>query len=72
MITTATKQIFARLLASGFDVIVDGLPSRPTRAPTDLAEPIGYVARTADPEGNSLELSFGQEAALAVGRPGER
>jgi hypothetical protein len=39
---------------------------------TDLGEPIGYVARIADPDGNSLELSFGQEVGLAVGRPAER
>jgi len=45
---------------------------RPTRAPTDLGEPIGYVARIADPDGNSLELSFGQEVGLAVGPPAER
>jgi lactoylglutathione lyase len=39
---------------------------RPTRAPIDAGEPIGYVARIADPDGNSLELSFGQEVGLAV------
>ena len=42
------------------------------RAPTDLGEPIGYVAPIADPDGNSLELSFGQEVGLAVGPPAER
>jgi lactoylglutathione lyase len=45
---------------------------RPTRAPTDLGEPIGYVTRIADPDGNSLEPSFGYEVGLAVGRPAER
>ena len=45
---------------------------RPTRAPTDLGEPIGYVARIADPDGNSLELSLGQEVGIAVGRPAKR
>jgi hypothetical protein len=45
---------------------------RPTRAPTDLGEPIGYVARIADPDGKSLELSFGQEVGLAVRSPAER
>ena len=45
---------------------------RATRAPTDLGEPIGYVARIADPDGNSLELSFGQEVGLAVGPPAEQ
>jgi lactoylglutathione lyase len=39
---------------------------RPARAPIDAGEPIGYVARIADPDGNSLELSFGQEVGLAV------
>jgi lactoylglutathione lyase len=39
---------------------------RPTRAPVDAGQPIGYVARIADPDGNSLELSFGQEVGLAV------
>jgi lactoylglutathione lyase len=39
---------------------------RPSRAPTDAGEPVGYVARIADPDGNSLELSFGQEVGLAV------
>jgi lactoylglutathione lyase len=39
---------------------------RPTRAPIDAGEPIGYVARIADPDGNSLELSFGQEVGFAV------
>ena len=40
--------------------------ARPTRAPFDAGEPIGYVARIADPDGHSLELSFGQEVGLAV------
>jgi lactoylglutathione lyase len=39
---------------------------RPTHAPFDAGEPVGYVARIADPDGNSLELSFGQEVGLAV------
>jgi lactoylglutathione lyase len=39
---------------------------RPTRAPIDAGDPIGYVARIADPDGRSLELSFGQEVGLAV------
>src|SRR5215470_7889755 len=39
---------------------------RPTRAPTDAGEPVGYVARIGDPDGNSLELSFRQEVGLAV------
>jgi lactoylglutathione lyase len=39
---------------------------RPARAPADAGEPIGYTARIADPDGNSLELTFGQEVGLAV------
>ena len=39
---------------------------RPTRAPIDAGEPVGYVARIADPDGHSLDLSFGQEVGLAV------
>ena len=39
---------------------------RPTRVPVDAGEPVGYVGRIADPDGNSLELSFGQEVGLAV------
>jgi lactoylglutathione lyase len=44
---------------------------RPTRAPIDAGEPVGYVARIADPDGHSLELSFGQEVGLAVERAAE-
>jgi catechol 2,3-dioxygenase-like lactoylglutathione lyase family enzyme len=39
---------------------------RPTQVPIDAGEPIGYVARIADPDGNSLELAYGQEVGLAV------
>ena len=39
---------------------------RPTRAPIDAGDPVGYTARIADPDGHSLELSFGQEVGLAV------
>jgi catechol 2,3-dioxygenase-like lactoylglutathione lyase family enzyme len=39
---------------------------RPTRPPIDAGHEIGYVTRIADPDGNSLELSFGQEVGLAV------
>lgn len=45
---------------------------RQTRAPIDAGEPVGYVARIADPDGHSLELSFGQEVGLAVERAAER
>ena len=36
------------------------------RAAKDLGPPIGYTAFLADPDGNSLELSFGQEVSLTV------
>ena len=39
---------------------------RPTRAPIDAGDPVGYTARIADPDGHSLELSFGQEVGLTV------
>ena len=39
---------------------------RPTRAPIDAGDPVGYTARIAAPDGHSLELSFGQEVGLAV------
>lgn len=35
-------------------------------APTDLGYPVGYCALLADPDGHTLEVSFGQEVALAV------
>jgi hypothetical protein len=38
-----------------------------TRAPFDAGEPIGYPVRIDDPNGNSLELSFGYEVGLAFG-----
>jgi catechol 2,3-dioxygenase-like lactoylglutathione lyase family enzyme len=39
---------------------------RLTRAPIDAGDPVGYTARIADPDGHSLELSFGQEVGLTV------
>ena len=39
---------------------------RPTRTPIDFGDPVGYTARIADPDGHSLELSFGQEIGLTV------
>ena len=41
-------------------------------APVDRDAPIGYVARIADPDGNSLELSFGQEVGLAAASAAQR
>jgi hypothetical protein len=37
--------------------------------PIDAGDPVGYVARIADPDGHSLELSYGQEVGLAVEGP---
>ena len=34
--------------------------------PTDLGPPVGYYAFLRDPDGHTLELSYGQEVALAV------
>jgi catechol 2,3-dioxygenase-like lactoylglutathione lyase family enzyme len=36
--------------------------------PTDSGYPIGYWAFIADPDGHTLEVSFGQEVALTVAR----
>ena len=35
--------------------------------PTDGGSPIGYWALLRDPDGHNLELSYGQQIALAVG-----
>jgi hypothetical protein len=35
-------------------------------APKDSGYPVGYWAFISDPDGHTLELSFGQELALAV------
>lgn len=36
--------------------------------PTDSGYPIGYWAFIADPDGHTLEVSFGQEVALTIER----
>lgn len=36
------------------------------RPPTDSGPPVGYWCFLADPDGNSLELSYGQEVGLTV------
>jgi lactoylglutathione lyase len=59
-VACATREEIDRLYAKACH------EGRPTRAPIDAGEPIGYVARIADPDGNSLELSFGQEVGFAV------
>ena len=42
----------------------EGILARP---PTDSGPPVGYWTFIADPDGNMLELSFGQEVALTEG-----
>jgi lactoylglutathione lyase len=39
--------------------------------PVENGPPIGYTAFLADPDGNSLELSFGQEVDLSLARAPE-
>lgn len=34
--------------------------------PTDSGYPVGYWAYIADPDGNNLEISYGQEVGLAI------
>ena len=44
------------------------------REPEQLGDPVGYFAFFADPDGNTLELSWGQRVGLEVilaGKPGE-
>ncbi len=37
------------------------------QGPVDAGPPVGYWAFLSDPDGHTLELSFGQEVGLAVG-----
>ena len=39
-----------------------------TLGPIDAGPPVGYVGTIDDPDGHTLELSFGQEVALTLGR----
>jgi len=39
------------------------------REPQDVGFPVGYSAFLTDPDGHTLELSFGQEVARAVSHP---
>ena len=39
--------------------------------PHDYGPPVGYWAFLRDPDGHTLEISFGQEVALAVASPGD-
>lgn len=43
-------------------ILIDG--------PTDSGYPVGYWAFISDPDGHTLEVSFGQEVGLAVERSG--
>ena len=36
--------------------------------PTDTGYPVGYWAYIADPDGNNLEVSYGQDVGLTVER----
>jgi predicted lactoylglutathione lyase len=38
------------------------------QAPRDLGPPVGYFGLIQDPDGNTLEVSYGQEVGLAVGK----
>ncbi len=46
-----------------------GSEGRLLSGPTDSGYPIGYWAFIRDPDGHTLELSFGQEVGLAVEHP---
>ncbi|MCA8976825.1 MAG: VOC family protein [Planctomycetes bacterium] len=37
------------------------------QGPTDSGPPVGYWAFLGDPDGNTLEVSFGQEVGLSIG-----
>lgn len=41
------------------------------KEPRHMGEPAGYLAFISDPDGHTLELSYGQEVKLAVERPGD-
>lgn len=43
---------------------------RDVMGPTDSGYPVGYWGFIVDPDGHNLELSYGQEVALAVERDG--
>jgi catechol 2,3-dioxygenase-like lactoylglutathione lyase family enzyme len=47
----------------------EGILARP---PTDSGPPVGYWTFISDPDGNMLELSFGQEVALTENSARER
>lgn len=40
------------------------------RGPADYGPPVGYWAFITDPDGHTLEVSYGQEVGLTVGRAG--
>jgi catechol 2,3-dioxygenase-like lactoylglutathione lyase family enzyme len=40
--------------------------------PTDSGDPVGYYAMLSDPDGHTLELSFGQETGLTVAHAAQR
>ncbi len=50
-------------LARSEERLIDG--------PMDYGDPVGYWAFLRDPDGHTLEISFGQEVGLAVGAQSE-
>ena len=48
-----------------------GAERRLLKGPTDSGYPVGYWALLSDPDGHTLELSFGQEVGLTVERATE-
>jgi lactoylglutathione lyase len=59
-VACASREEIDRLVAEAT------LLGRPTGAAIDAGEPVGYVARIADPDGHSLELSFGSPSSERV------
>ncbi len=45
-----------------------GREGRLRKVPRDLGPPVGFYGMLADPDGNTLELSYGQEVRLTVER----
>jgi catechol 2,3-dioxygenase-like lactoylglutathione lyase family enzyme len=62
----ATREEVDRLCAQARaeDVLVSG--------PTDSGPPVGYWAFLRDPDGNTLEIAFGQEVAFTVDHAAEQ
>ena len=70
---------FAHLgVACGSRAAIDALCEEASREgclrdePTDIGGPAGYLAALSDPDGHTLELSFGQDTTAAVERAQDR